>query len=311
MLFEGDVEGEPWMGGYGSDPRFIEDGACGYGCSGPCGHYGGCFLPCPSLCLQNLEMFVGSHGFTGPANRGETASFGFSEGANWGAPVPWIGLGELGMQFGFRTAQSNLSGASSTDEQRHQTFVTGGLFRRCDWGFQGGLVVDYLHETWYFDADLIQLRGELSWLYPCRHEIGFWFSTSTQRESIVSTLDMSNQRTTANEVLSPTDLYAFFYRHRLDDCGSANGRFYAGFTGKGDGLIGADLQTPFNDCWAIQSGFTYLIPQESRGDDGHVEESWNFAISVAWRPRGGFLSQNYYRPLFNVADNGTFMVDRD
>ncbi len=296
VIFEG--EGEPWIG----------EETCG--CSGPCGHHGGCLIPCPDLCFRNLDIVIGTQGFTGPSNRGETASFGFHEGVNWGAPIPCFGCGELGMQFGMRTAQSNLSGSEYTQNERHQVFVTGGLFRRVDWGFQGGIVVDYLHEDWYYEADLIQLRGELSWLYPGNHEIGCWFTSSTQTEDIESLVLVDDVETTVNEALNPTDLYAFFYRHRLDDCSATSGRMYAGFTGKGDGLLGADLQLPFNDCWAFQSGVTYLIPKESTGETGHVEESWNFGMSMVWRPGGGFLSQNYYRPLFNVADNGSFMVDR-
>jgi hypothetical protein len=34
---------------------------------------------------------------------------------------------------------------------------------------------------------------------------------------------------------------------------------------------------------------------------------------VVWRPGGGAMScggNNYYRPLFDVAHNGNFMVDR-
>jgi hypothetical protein len=216
------------------------------------------------------------------------------------------------MQFGMRATHSNFSGAESTGDERSQIFVTGGVFRRVDWGFQGGVVVDFLREDWYLEADLVQLRGELSWVYPCRHEIGFWFSTNTQQDTVESRLTEGTTIITTTEELTPTDLYAFFYRHRIDENGTASGRVFAGFTGESDGLIGADLNVPLNDCWAVQSGFTYLIPEESSGSGGHIEESWNFALGLAWRPGGGFMcGRNYYRPLFDVASNGTFMVDRD
>jgi hypothetical protein len=276
---------------------------------GACGAHG-CLIPCPSLCWDNLELFGGAQGFTGPVNRGETGSFGFNEGLNWGGPLPCLLGGAVGMQLGARAVHSNLSGAEFTGGERNQVFVTAGGFRRVDWGLQGGVVLDYLHEDWYLDANLLQLRGELSWVYPCQHELGFWFTANTQHDNVVSTLTVNNQTTTSNERLQATDLYAFFYRHRLAG-GGASGRVFAGFTGESDGLLGAETLVPINDCWSLQSGFTYLVPEESSSANGHVEESWNFGLSVVWRPGGGANSGGgYYRPLFDVAHNGNFMVDR-
>lgn len=269
--------------------------------------------PCCDPCWgwwQGLELLGGTQGFTGPANRGETGSFGFHEGVNWGAPLPCFGHGMWGMQFGMRATHSNLSGSSFTAEERQQIFVTGGVFRRVDWGFQAGVVLDYLHEDWYLEADLVQLRGEVSWLYPCHHEIGFWFTANTQKDTVISRFVENGQQTPDEETFQATDLFAFFYRYRVNNCGGATGRLFAGFTGAADGLLGADIQVPINDSWAFQTAFTYLVPDESNTAIGHIEEAWNFGISLAWRPAGGFLTPNYYRPLLSVADNGTFMVDR-
>lgn len=270
----------------------------------------GCWNVCGGLPWHHLEIFGGAHGFTGPVNRGQTGSFGFHEGVNWGAPLPWFGCGMLGMQAGMRATHSHFSGASFTPEERQQIFVTGGIFRRVDWGFQSGIVIDYLHEDWYLETDLVQLRGEVSWLYPCHHEIGFWFTASTQKDVVTSRFFVGGQQTQQQETLQGTDLYAFFYRYRVDNCGGATGRVFAGFTGAADGLIGADFQVPINDAWALVSNFTYLVPDESNSSLGHVEEAWNFGLALVWRPGGGFLSTNYYRPLLPVADNGSFMVDR-
>jgi hypothetical protein len=276
------------------------------GCGG-CSHRG-CLIPCPSLCCDSLEFFAGAHGFTGPINRGETGSFGFNEGVNWGAPLPCLFCGELGMQLGIRATHSNFSGASFTESERNQVFVTGGIFRRVDYGFQGGVVVDYLSEDWYLDSELVQLRGELSWVYPCRHEIGFWFTAHLEDEETVSSPIGTSVLT---EELAVTDLYAFFYRYRVDNVPNASGRLFAGFTGESDGLVGADILVPVNDCWSVQSGFAYLVPEEGSDADGHVEESWNFGLSLVWRPGGNAgANAGYYRPLFDVAHNGNFMVDR-
>ena len=180
-LIEGDVI-------YEGDIIF-EGGGKGAIVGGDCCGGSGCFqcfsIPCPTICIDNFEVFAGVHGFTGPVNRGETGSFGFHEGFNWGAPVPCFGA--LGTQIGLQATQSNLSGAEFTDETRHQLFLTGGLFRRVDWGLQGGLVFDYLSDDWYANTSLAQLRGELSWVFPCLHELGFWFSASTEEDTQLST----------------------------------------------------------------------------------------------------------------------------
>lgn len=279
--------------------------ACGDGC-GSCGvgTCRGCLIPCPWISFDNIEWMGGVNAFTGPTNRGETGSFGFYEAMNWGAPLPCIGCGELGVQLGARAVQANLSGAEFTTNQRDQLFLTGGLFRRVDWGMQGGVVVDYMHEDWYAEVDLIQIRGELSWLYPNCHELGFFFTAATESDQAASMVN----NTLINETFESNDLYAFFYRYRHNrgDC-----RLFGGFSGESDGLIGSDFQWAFNDCWAMEGGFTYLLPEESTTARGHEQEAWNVALGLVWYPgRRSALGTDYYRPLFNVADNGTFLVER-
>ena len=268
-----------------------------------------CLIPGPVLSLDNFEFSTGVHGFTGPKNRGQSGSFGFHTGFNWGAPIP-CSAGSLGMQFGLSTVFSNFNGASFTNNDRRQLFLTGGLFRRVDWGLQGGLVIDYLSDDWYTDTDLVQVRGEASWMFPCTHEVGFWFAAATEEDRQLSMF--SGLNASVNETWEPTNLYAFFYRHRFATIEGANARFYAGFSGDSDGLIGGDLRLPLNCDWALEAGFAYLVPEEASTGlpgGGHEHESWNIGLSLVWYP--GYRSapgNDYYRPLFNVADNGNFMV---
>ncbi|MDA1049734.1 MAG: hypothetical protein O3C40_04535 [Planctomycetota bacterium] len=277
-------------------------------CCGGAGCLQCCSIPCPRICLDNFQVFAGVQGFTGPVNRGQSGSFGFHEGFNWGAPVPCFGA--LGGQIGLQATQSNLSGAEFTDENRHQLFLTGGLFRRVDWGLQGGIVFDYLWDDWYANTSLGQLRGEMSWVYPCLHELGFWFAASTSQDTQVSSFSNGPDLT---ETFESTDLYAFFYRHHFGALEGANARLFAGWTGDSDGLIGADLNLPLSCDWALQGGFAYLIPEQATGNagGGHAEESWNVAMSLVWYPGArSAIGNDYYRPLFNVANNGSFMVGR-
>jgi hypothetical protein len=298
---EGEIFSHP-----GPDCHSCNGSGCGT-CRPACG------FPCPCIDWENLTVFVGVQGFTGPVNypfpdSPGSGSFGFNEGINWGFPVPCTPKGELGFQAGFRSVQANLSGGGDflTTSTRDQLFVTLGGFRRVDWGLQGGLVIDYMFDDWWAEVNLAQLRGELSWVFPCQHEFGFWFAAGTSEEQRSVTIDTTPDAFT----FEPVDLYAFFYRRRfLEECGG-EGRLFAGFTGRSDGYIGGDIFLPLNSSWALRADFAYLIPDQSNDDNGNAEESWNIGINLVWHPKCNARCGGYNRPLFNVADNGTFMVDR-
>lgn len=277
-----------------------EIGACDSCQVQPCG----CVLP-----FSNLELFSGVQAFTGPANRGGSASFGFYEGVNWAFPLP--GFMCLSGQLGARGVHSNFSGAGFTTDAHNQVFVTGGLFHRVDVGFQGGVVVDYLSDGWYRDANLLNLRGELSWRFRGVHDLGFWFTHSTKQSQVTSHLFAQAD---AEETWEATDLYAFFYRCQFGACRNGDARLFAGWSGQSDGLLGADLRLPLSDAWALEAGCAYLIPQEGAGPGltgGHAQESWNLSVGLSWTP-GSRLGRGgpHNRALLRVADNGTFMMDR-
>ena len=295
----------------------VQKGVCS-SCNG-----GGCFqccLPCIPFSLDNLELFGGVQGFSGPANRGGTASFGFHEGFNIGMPMPCFN-GCFGVQFGFRATQDNFSGAGFptdvigntlfTDGTRNQIFLTSGIFRRVDWGLQGGISIDYLADNWYVDTSLTQLRGEASWVFPCAHELGFMFSSATDEDQQMSVFMGGGPLT---EIWEATNQYAFFYRHRPAYLEGAEARIYAGWSGDSDGIIGADMRLPLHDSLALELGVSYLIPEQATTGaplGGHEEESWNMAVSLVWYPgcRSAY-GGDYFRPLLNVADNGSFRVSR-
>jgi hypothetical protein len=268
------------------------------------------FIPRPPL--EGFELLSGVQGFTGPANRGGAGSFGFHEGFNWGMPV----AGCMAFQWGALWTQSNFDGSDLTRDGRNQIFVTGGLFRRVDWGLQGGLVVDYLHDEWDFSADLLQLRGELSWLWCGRNELGFWFTAGVNdaenlllRQHVVSQQGNVISYDTSPATLAVHDLYAFFFRRQFA-CGG-QGRLFGGFTGEGQGLFGGDAQLPLAPRWSLSASFLYVAPrgEDTPGDPRFARESWNVGISLVWRPFAPLgCGPDYARPLFPVADNGTFVT---
>jgi hypothetical protein len=308
QIFEGDMISGNMMPG---------DPCCG-GCGTPgcnlCGR-GGCTwvplclaLPLPPI--DGLEVYGGVQGFTGPANRGGSGSFGFHEGFNWGVPCCCC---VMAAQLGATWTQNNFDGNYLTSNQRDQTFLTAGLNRRADFGLQGGFVVDYFHEEWDYTADLAQVRAELSWLWCDCNEFGAWCAVGVNNANNLfirepdansNTITFRGQQAT----LEVNDMFAFFFRRKFE-CGG-QGRLFGGFTRNSQGLVGGDAQFPMNPNWSLRTNFIYVAPGgDSTSDPSYTRESWNVGFSVVWTPCGrSKCGQDYCRPLFNVADNGTFLT---
>jgi hypothetical protein len=296
------IDGEgPMQGGCDS----CGSGGCG-GCSSCCCRPICCLFCCEwwDQWAQDMSIFAGTQAFKGPVDQGFNGDFGFHEGINWGSPL-WDAMG-LGAQIGAGVDESDLSRTNATDQHRNQYFFTAGLFHRpeCGCGWQGGLVWDYLSDQFVDDFTLSQLRGDLSYVFNC-HEIGFWFTAGVSDKNLVSRTDTTE--TTIR--YKPIDLYAFYYGHRF--CNGGEGRIWGGFTGGTGGLVGADFSVPVCDKVSLESGFNYAIPHRVDGSDV-PPESWSLTINLVWHPfscaHASYCSP--YRPLFNVADNGSFMVDR-
>jgi len=105
------------------------------------------------------------------------------------------------------------------------------------------------------------------------------------------------------------DQYNLFYRYRF--CNGATARTWIGLSSHSDVIFGSDATAPLSERWAIQIAYNYLWPN---GNDTAipqaVRESWGLAIGLVWYP--GYKVPNAcfnpYRPLFMVADNGSFML---
>jgi hypothetical protein len=271
-----------------------------------------------------FEFFAGTTGFTGPANFANTApasatnpasarngatSFGFYEGLNEGRSLKQLFGLDLAGQMGVRATQTSLSGTEFTDEARRQIFLTGGLFRRVDFGLQYGVVVDYLNDDWWFRNDLVQLRGELSWNDGCSHEFGYQFMAGLEDStSVTDVVNAAGTRFRGTVTFEPTDQHRFFFR---GSTGGGGGYFaFVGGTDRSDAILGGGMTSASRRGFAFQAGSTYLIPNEGRGSGGNENESWNLSMGVIYRPGGKQACGRYCRPMFDVADNGTFMVDR-
>lgn len=253
--------------------------------------------------------FTGASGFLGsPA--GEPAqvagNFGFQEGFNFGTRLPGVLSGQLGSQLGMRFTQTQLDGTNVGDDSRTQAFVTAGLFRRVDYGLQGGLVVDYLHDDWVYRTDLLQLRGELSFLLTPCHDIGFRFSDSQQTDDTQARL--RGQVAPVDIRLAALDTYRFFYRTRFGASAAGVAELHAGFSEESAAILGAHLRAPLQNQVGIELDATYLMPPNESATP-YTQDAWNMSIALVWSPGRCFgRDRDYYRPLFDVADNGNFLT---
>lgn len=243
-----------------------------------------------------------------------SGSFGFQESLQWSTPVPGLLQGEMGAQVGVRTVQANLTGAEMTADGRNQIYLTAGLFRRADYGLQGGLVVDYLGERWYLNTDLVQLRGELSYMFDPNHEFGFRFTSGMQSSfSSGSIFNDAGTLVATSGTFTALDQYRVFTRHVLDQDLATFLELSAGWSDESHGILGGMIETAVSSQLSVQSSFTLGIPGDAISVAEHQHEQWQVGLMMVWTPsrpcRSGL--QDYYRPLFEVADPGSFWVGRN
>jgi hypothetical protein len=294
-------------------------GAQGPGCYGPAAQSYAWDPYCgPLLCVDwsRFDAFVGVQSFSGPINfagtatnriaHDGTASFGFHEGFNHGRNMPWMFGGEISGQLGFRAAQSNFAGAEFTDANQSQLFLTAGLFRRVDYGFQGGVVYDYRHDDWYYKADLGQIRGELSYRTDHHTEFGYMFAASVNRTTATATInDHVNPLATVNFIAETVDQNRIFGRYHFGP--TATAEIFVGWTDESETLFGGQMDVPLSSHVGLSTGFTWLAPNAAETID-QQRESWNCFVSLVWRPVGNRNCFDYHVPLLPTADNGSMMV---
>ena len=265
---------------------------------------------------RDFTASAGVTSFTNPTDLGINGNYGTNEALNWAMPfwnafgVGWQ-LGVRGTQTNFTPTTVNLGGTTISKNARDQQFLTTGLFTRAfeGRGMQGGVAYDYMHDSWFEDNDLAQLRYEMSYVWGY-HEFGFWGASNVADE-----VGIFGHRTPTPGVASTQSLYTGFYRVQFGDANEL--KVWGGGTSEQDGIVGALVRAPLHRSLAVESTFTYVIPNRSNtisfgtaGDQVSFSPSaWNLAINLVWYPaarsRRGLASP--YRPLFEVADNGSMI----
>ena len=249
----------------------------------------------------------GEKGHDQSNDQGRNGNFGIQEGFNFGSP---LGFWDWGFQVGMTAAQSNFCGDQAIDMRsadRNQYFFTGGIFHRAvDWGLQWGVTYDWLHDQYYANVDMKQIRSDSSLLLPSGvHEIGYFGAYGMGGTNFV----LLDRQLKYYIFMEPTDVFAFYYRRYFS--GGGDGRIWGGFSGHGDGVIGAELRVPIGTSWALENRINYLIPKQGSGQGGSTQESYGVTIQLVWYPgqSARCVESHPYRPMLSVADNTLFMTD--
>jgi len=292
------------VNGYRNAPPEVAYGRNLYGGSccndGGCGVFGGI--------LQNTQFELNALSMRSPLDFEDVGNAGAGMALNFGTASPV--LFGMNLQGGARGAFTDYYGTTAngfeTDSSRNQLFWTAGAYFRApaySEGWSGGVVFDSLNESYYRKYTLNQLRGELSYNFSCLGELGFRGAFALNKEW-VPLLKLDDELTTEAKAKA-TSYYTMFYRYR----GIQGGEFsaFGGFTEYGEGLLGVSAEAPISDSFTIKGGTTYVIPRD-RGLTNREEETWNVSLGLAFylggNARNGAETQ---KPLFDVADNGTFL----
>ncbi len=250
----------------------------------------------PGPCVADVQVHLGVQGYKGPAALVDRGSFGFHQAVSLGGPIRALRFWDIGYQIGFRATQSDLSGTPDSGAGREQFFFTAGLFHPAVHGWQWGVVWDYFRDDIVVaddEVELGQVRTEVSYLYRPTSDVGFLGMFGTRDDTING----------FNQVWEVNDQVLGFHRWYFE--GGAQARLWAGFSGSEDAIFGGDASVPLTDSLALNTNFNYLIPDLDAGRAASAAETWNVAVSMVWH-FGGRARGNKYRPLLEVADNGSF-----
>ncbi len=305
-LFYGTASPNASVNGYRNAPPAVAYGQSGAGCGsacydGSCGVFGGFF--------QNTQLSAGFDNMRSPIDLEDTGNTGGNFAVNWGSVRPVFG--GLHVQAGVRGVFTDLNGEIAngfiTDDCRSQLFWTAGLYFRANQysaeGLSMGVVYDSLREKYYREYELSQLRTEVSYTFCGGTTIGFRGAFGL--EDGMCDLVRIAPTLTIEAKAEVTDYYVGFMRWNFAQGGEAS--IFGGGTKSSGGIIGGSVEAPLTDCFALKCSGAYVFGKE-RGLTEREEETWNMSMGLVWYLDGGARNgATSPRPLFDVANNGSFL----
>jgi hypothetical protein len=157
------------------------------------------------------------------------------------------------------------------------------------------------------------MRGEVSYVWGY-HELGFWGAFNAGKG-----LGIQDFQTKQPFVNNTVHTYNAFYRVQFGDANEW--KVWGGASHEGQGYVGSILRAPMTRSLALEGTFAYLMPGKSKTakvtipgvapafTSTFTPMAWNLGINLVYYPRGRSRRSlaSPYRPLFDVADNGTMI----
>jgi len=256
--------------------------------------------------FDNITLFAETTAFKTELDNG-VGRFGAAEGLNWSSPV--TPQGTVTAQFGLRAVQGDCFSRPS----RQQTFMTAGIYKRCDFSsIQGGIAFDWLDDRSRLGAvDVRQMRCELSVRTLRDLEYGFMggFDVFRDRPTTWQIDRLARDRGLGLfGAVDVQDYYLLFVRKHL--CMGGQVEFRCGGTERGDFLLSVLGEAAISDRLAVNGGVAMLAPSAGRSSVGSFQESWTVSLGIVLYFRGGAMSRpaNLHRPMFDVAGNNSFFT---
>ncbi len=259
---------------------------------------------------ENLSVFVGLDGSKQPQDVGIHAHFGGRAAVNLGLPIfPDRGIGiQVGSAMSATDAAVAVLEAVDGTDSRFQSLSTVGLFQRSDAGFQWAVVWDILHQSYYDDITLNQLRARIDVNVTEMDTIGIqgmWSMGDTQNAQVAGTTVR----------LSPIDQISAIWGHEWE-----SGAVTEGWLGIADShgevvhvfpgnprrstaaLFGASIRAPLTEKLALYGQGNFILPADSGTVDAYLGVVYTFGKSHCSK-------RNRFAPILDVAGSTSFAVD--
>ncbi len=269
---------------------------------------------CPTLAytLQNTQFEVGVLGFRNPVNLIDQGNFGVDLNLNWSTPskILWGLSGQAGGRISGTTLSGKIEGYNFSQD-RTQFFLTTGFFYRdpanC---WQMGAVYDSMRDSNYEKYTLGQARVEISRKICTDLDFGFRgaFAINDKLVNLWSFNSNNQKLDTIEDHLAPVSWYTGFFR-KYFECGG-EGMIFCGATEYGDTMAGGQMEVPISNNASLRNSCTYVFNNSKSGKSNtFFENTWSFSASFVFYLGGNSREsmKNPLRPLFEVADNGSFL----
>lgn len=270
--------------------------------------------------FKNMQLEAGLTNYASPLDYSARGNVGGNLSLNWSTPQTYL-LG-LSLQGGGRltTTSNNFfawdeAGVLPLEQHKENTqlFWTTGIFYRnpCNpWRF--GVVYDSLNSTYYSKYTLGQIRVEFSRKVGERNDIGYRgaFHVSNNIANLWRYVGEFGPVDIPAKVRT-TSYYTGFIRHYFDMGGE--GTLYGGVNDLNEPLFGGQIEVPIGNYVTLKNSFNYVFTKDGPGvldhDSKTKNQNWNLSISLVVYFGGNSREnmRNPLRPLFDVADNGSFM----